>query len=282
MEDIEDILFNDGKIEQEKYANKEHVILPILENCIEFIEKEEQQNKDHYSLFYDNIKKTFTKHLDKLLRAEKMMIRKNILLYFYRKWVAENKIKNKEMLSILLMKKPANDISGINQITILTSPYPNGQTFSCKHDCFYCPNEPAHEDNNWTPQPRSYLFKEPAVMRANRNNFDPYLQTKNRLDSLFICGHKCDKLEFILEGGTFTEYPKPYLYEFFSRFIYCVNTYFDHFDNSISIRPMLSLKEEIELNKHAKCKIIGICIETRPDAILLNDEDGIPMVKNIA
>ena len=182
MEDIEDILFNNDNMEQ--YTDKEDIILPVLEKCITFIIEQEEKNTDHYALFYDKIKKTFTKYLDSLLRERKMMIRKNILLYFYRKWVQEEKIQNKEMLCILLMKKPANDISGINQVTILTSPYPDGQTFSCKHDCFYCPNEPAHEENNWTPQPRSYLFKEPAVMRANRNNFDPYLQTKNRLDSL--------------------------------------------------------------------------------------------------
>lgn len=279
MEDIEDILFNNDNMEQ--YTDKEDIILPVLEKCITFIIEQEEKNTDHYALFYDKIKKTFTKYLDSLLRERKMMIRKNILLYFYRKWVQEEKIQNKEMLCILLMKKPANDISGINQVTILTSPYPDGQTFSCKHDCFYCPNEPAHEENNWTPQPRSYLFKEPAVMRANRNNFDPYLQTKNRLDSLFICGHKCDKLEFILEGGTFTEYPKTYLYNFFCRFIYCVNTYFDHFDNKKKHRAMLSLSEEIDLNKHATCKIIGICIETRPDAILVNDDDGIPWLKTL-
>ena len=170
------------------------------------------------------------------------------------------------------MKKPANDISGINQITILTSPTPDGQNFSCKHDCFYCPNEPAHEENNWTPQPRSYLYKEPAVQRANRNNFDPYDQTINRLDSLLTMGHKCDKLEFIIEGGTFTEYPKQYLKHYFNRFIYACNTYFD----STPKRVMKSLNEEITINKTTQCKIIGICIETRPDAIMENDSDNIP------
>ena len=65
--------------------------------------------------------------------------------------------------------------SGITQITVLTSPRPNGQTFTCEHNCYYCPNEPAHEGNNWTPQPRSYLFGEPAVLRANENKFDMFL-----------------------------------------------------------------------------------------------------------
>lgn len=67
-------------------------------------------------------------------------------------------------------------------MTVLTSPYPtydapgkNGkpgkrkvQRFSCKHNCYYCPNEPGHEGNNFVPQPRSYLHDEPGVRRANR------------------------------------------------------------------------------------------------------------------
>ena len=117
------------------------------------------------------------------------------------------------------MKSPSRDISGINQITILTSPRPFGRDFSCKHDCFYCPNEPAHKGNNYTPQPRSYLYQEPAVLRANNNNFDAFLQTIDRLSTLLMCGHKCDKLEFILEGGTFTEYPKQYLIDYFLKLL---------------------------------------------------------------
>jgi ELP3 family radical SAM enzyme/protein acetyltransferase len=190
--------------------------------------------------------------------------------------IQQKKINVHNLLSKILMKKQANDISGINQITILTSPNPHGRNFSCKHDCFYCPNEPAHKDNNWTPQPRSYLSKEPAVARANRNKFDPIKQTEDRLNSLLICGHKCDKLEFIIEGGTFTEYPKRYLEEFFQDFIYAVNTYFEK-----EKRDKYSLQKEILLNKNAKCRIIGICIETRPDAILENDEDNIPWLKTL-
>ena len=37
------------------------------------------------------------------------------------------------------------NISGITSVTVILHPFPDGQKFSCKHDCFYCPNEPAHE-----------------------------------------------------------------------------------------------------------------------------------------
>ena len=59
----------------------------------------------------------------------------------------------------------------IISVTLVMSPFPNGQSFSCKHNCYYCPNEPAHEGNNWQAQPRSYLYNEPAVLRANQNKF---------------------------------------------------------------------------------------------------------------
>ena len=83
------------------------------------------------------------------------------------------------------------------------SPFPNGQSFSCKHNCYYCPNEPAHKGNNYQAQPRSYLYHEPAVRRANRNNFLAFEQMIDRMDTLFVNGHTIDKLEIIVEGGTY-------------------------------------------------------------------------------
>lgn len=232
----------------------------------------------------NNLKKKFPNYLQKCTNKCKQQYKKTTLLFYYKKFVLLEKVDENKYLELMLMKAPSRDISGINQVTILTSPRPDNQIFSCKHDCYYCPNEPAHKDNNWTPQPRSYLYSEPAVLRANRNNFDPSLQTFNRLKSLLICGHKCDKLEFIIEGGTFTEYPKPYLYRYFRDFVYTSNNFFEivkyGFD-SHKLREKGSLETEINLNKNARCKIIGICIETRPDAILLDDEDGVPWIKTL-
>ena len=56
-----------------------------------------------------------------------------------------------------------------------------------------------------------------------------------------------------------------------------VNTYFD----SKPKREPLSLQEEIHINKYAKSRIIGICIETRHDSILENDEDECPWLKTL-
>ena len=255
MHDIEDTIL---KYNQDTKECDEEIVIQLLHHLktwiIDSYTKYKDSKKDKEIIH--KLRNEIPKVMQKFLRPYKIQIKKASLLYRYKQLREENKIDQIDVLSLLLIKKPSNDISGINQITILTSPTPSGQNFSCKHDCFYCPNEPAHEDNDWTPQPRSYLSKEPAVQRANRNHFHPYEQTKNRLDSLYMCGHKCDKLEFIIEGGTFTEYPKPYLKWFFTQFIYCVNVYFD----SSPKREPKTLEEEITLNTNAKCRIIGICI----------------------
>jgi ELP3 family radical SAM enzyme/protein acetyltransferase len=276
MHDIEDTIL---KYNQDTKECDEEIVIQLLHHLKTWIIDSYTKYKDSKKEkeIIHKLRNEIPKVMQKFLRPYKIQIKKASLLYRYKQLREENKIEPIDVLSLLLIKKPANDISGINQITILTSPTPSGQDFSCKHDCFYCPNEPAHEDNNWTPQPRSYLSKEPAVQRANRNHFHPYEQTKNRLDSLYMCGHKCDKLEFIIEGGTFTEYPKHYLKWFFIQFIYCVNVYFD----SSPKREPKTLEEEIQLNTTAKCRIIGICIETRPDAVLENDEDNIPWLKTL-
>jgi ELP3 family radical SAM enzyme/protein acetyltransferase len=276
MQDLEDII--KAQNSDLKFDYDENLLIDLLNHLINWSENIYEKHMDSLKekQIFVLLRGKLPKEMQKYLRSYKIQISKPVLLYYYRKFIQQNRIKENTMMCLLLIKKPANDISGINQITILTSPTPDGQNFSCKHDCFYCPNEPGHEDNNWVPQPRSYLSKEPAVQRANRNKFEPDLQTQNRLDSLLSCGHKCDKIEFILEGGTFTEYPKKYLKKFFTKFIYTVNTYFDKIK-----RDMYTIEEEITLNKHAKSRIIGICIETRPDAILELDEDGIPWTQTL-
>ena len=106
------------------------------------------------------------------------------------------------LLRLLLRKKPGRNLSGITSITVITAPFPDGQKFSCKHNCYYCPNEPG--------QPRSYLHDEPAVIRANVNNFDPVLQFVDRANALRQKGHIIDKIELIVLGGTWESYPNEY------------------------------------------------------------------------
>ena len=58
--------------------------------------------------------------------------------------------------------------------------------------------------------PKSYLADEPACQRAERNFFDPYLQVASRLHALSAMGHATDKVELIVLGGTWSDYPRAY------------------------------------------------------------------------
>tara|TARA_Y100000389_G_scaffold196495_1_gene229514 strand:+ start:708 stop:2645 length:1938 start_codon:yes stop_codon:yes gene_type:complete len=245
-------------------------------------------------------RKKFENFLNLEFRRSKIVnIRKSILLnvcnyidntsnYIY---FSKNLIDYIDVLKFLLRKRPSRNISGITSITVITEPFPDGQRFSCRHNCYYCPNEPAHEGNNWQAQPRSYLYNEPAVLRANQNSFLAIDQMLSRMDTLYNNGHVIDKIEIILEGGTYTEYPVEYLERFNRDIFYIANVYnnyrklinnvdggvrplFTNLDNVIEyfscIRQPLSIEEETELNKTSDVHIIGISCETRPDA--LDDE----------
>lgn len=217
------------------------------------------------------IRDDFTKTFNKIYRNtyienknKSLIIKKNVIINVFKKtYELDNSDPNVQLLGTLLQKKPSRNISGITSITVITHPYPNGQSFSCKHNCYYCPNEPAHEGNNYQAQPRSYLYDEPAVRRANQHGFDAYCQMKNRMDTLFMNGMKVDKIDIVVEGGTFTEYPIDYLEEYHRDLFYAANTYFDIGEK----RERLSVEEEIKINETAKAHIIGISIETRPDAL---------------
>jgi ELP3 family radical SAM enzyme/protein acetyltransferase len=216
--------------------------------------------------YLNNFNKKFNTKMMSIMRYNGLIVKKSILIYVYKRLTSQNKLRLDYTFISLLQKKPCRNISGITSITVLTSPTPDGQDFSCKHNCYYCPNEPG--------QPRSYLSKEPAVQRANRNNFDPCKQMLDRLNTLLMNGHNIDKLEIIIEGGTFTEYPKEYLEIFICQLIYTTNVYFDDIKRDIK-----SIEEEIKINENAKTKIIGICCETRPDC-LIDENDGDEWLQN--
>jgi ELP3 family radical SAM enzyme/protein acetyltransferase len=200
------------------------------------------------------------------------------------------------------VKKQMRSESGVIVCSILTSPHPEyndpetgdrmKQEFSCKHDCYYCPNEPAHEGNNMVPQPRSYLTTEPAVMRANHNKFDAVRQMYDRLMTYRINGHPLDKLEVIVLGGTLSNYPKSYVREFCRDIYYSANTFLligiddfkqikeDEDEGKIIMktfelkRPRMSLEEEMHANEMAtngELRIIGLTLETRPDEIDIDE-----------
>ena len=184
--------------------------------------------------------------------------------FFYRLLVENKEIEPCPDFEKYNVGKMNRTNSGITQITVLSSPYPNGQAFSCEHNCYYCPNEPAHEGNRMTPQPRSYLFNEPAVRRANANRFDGAEQMWDRMSTLMLCGHDIDKLEVMVLGGTWGSYPTSYRIEFIRDLYYAANTFYC---DSTSRRMRYSMNVEIIINMTAKVRVIGLTLETRPDHI---------------
>ena len=101
-----------------------------------------------------------------------------------------------EKLVAALQMKPRRTASGVATITVITKPW------TCANNCLYCPND--------IRMPKSYLHREPACQRAERAFFDPYLQVSARLHALVDMGHPTDKVELIVLGGSWTDYPAGY------------------------------------------------------------------------
>ena len=199
------------------------------------------------------------KALAPLRKKYKLGPRKSQLLHAYRGLVKRQEILPSWPLEEVLTTKASKSQSGVLVVTVLTSPYPsvNGekpQPFSCKWNCYYCPNEPG--------QPRSYLRDEPAVLRANQNKFDAIMQFTERCATLAQNGHPVDKVELLVLGGTWASYPLDYREAFCRDLYYAANTFWDR-----DKRERKSLEDEITENETAKSKIVGLTLETRPDTI---------------
>jgi ELP3 family radical SAM enzyme/protein acetyltransferase len=271
LEDIEDI-----QAPKLAHTDNGYKTSSVFNGLLENIAEEFKDNIDSFKTASDIDK--FKKCIQK---KYKYTISNAEFIKIYKYLNLEN-----QQLRNLLTKKKCKSNSGVLVITVLTSAHPeyidSGSVkkarFSCKHDCAYCPNEPAHEGNNWVAQPRSYLYSEPAVLRANANDFDPIKQMNSRISSLINMGHIPDKLEIIVLGGTWSEYPRNYQDRFITDLYYAANVYFDTGDGSDSsdsvlpaLRPKKTLEEEIEINETAKVHIIGLTLETRPDTITIEE-----------
>ena len=143
----------------------------------------------------------------------------------------------------VLVKKPSRTLSGVAIVAIMTSPFP------CPHGkCIYCPGGP----DKGTAQ--SYTGHEPAALRAAQYNFDPYGQTKARIEQLNAIGHPTDKIDLIVMGGTFTARPQRYQEWFVKRAFDAMN--------GVDAK---NLEEAQLINERAKNRCIGLTVETRPD-----------------
>ena len=256
MIDLEDLVKDDArfKLLETNYDVYQKIVFEIYDWL--------ENNND-----IKNLKKKFNSYYTTLSHKHRITVTKALLVYTYKKMIMQNEIENNALMWTLLRKRPTRNLSGVDVITILMHPYPNGQEFTCKHDCYYCPNEPPTKENGFLPPPRSYLSEEPAVARGLRNKYDELDQINERITTLIKNGHEADKLEYIIEGGTHSEFPMDYLESFHRNIIYAANVYYDK-----EKREPYSIEKETEINKTAKVKIIGISVETRPDCIVENPE----------
>jgi len=157
-----------------------------------------------------------------------------------------NALKPKEKLRLLqvLRRKTTRTISGVTVIAVMTKPQPCPQP----EPCAYCPGGPTQG------VPQSYTGFEPAAMRGSQNSYDPYLQVRSRISQLTAIGHRVDKVELIVMGGTFPATPPEYQTWFIQR---CLD--------AITGKASANLEEAKANAETSKIRNVGITVETRPD-----------------
>ena len=197
----------------------------------------------------------------KIAKSLKIEIPQNSdLLKSYHKLQKTKRIKENNSFERLLRKRAIRTMSGIAPVAVLTKPY------ECPGKCAYCPTE--------KNVPQSYLSNEPAVMRAIRCNYNPYIQTQFRLKALEANGHIPTKIELIVIGGTWSYFPKNYKYWYIKECFRAANDYYHKAPQKKSITEKSSFKKlkealysEQKRNEKTKYQIIGLTLETRQDYI---------------
>ena len=196
--------------------------------------------------------------------------------------------KQKEKYKNTIKTKPVRTISGVAPLAIMTSPA------KCPHGkCTYCPGGP---NSTFGTTPQSYTGREPATMRAIRNNYDPYLQVFNRLEQYTLLNQTIEKIELIIMGGTFPARTIEYQDSFITFALKALNDFSDLFYKNnkfnlekfktffelpgdknnikrtksiqgkiLKLKKTSNLKKEQLRNETSNIRAIAICIETRPD-----------------
>ena len=212
--------------------------------------------------------------------------------------VAEGAIElDEEAFVSRIRMRPVRTQSGVTPLTVLTKPYP------CPGGCVFCPND--------VRMPKSYLADEPGAQRAALNDFDPYLQTWNRLSTYRAIGHPVGKVEMIILGGTWSSHPEAYQVWFIKRCFEALNDFGSGLDRREEVKRLTpdfrslqgkdgrdynevvgehlrggldgSLVDPRETaawaelegvqkeNEEAHCRCVGLVVETRPDHLSVDE-----------
>lgn len=210
---------------------------------------------------------------------------KSIIATVYHDLITNHQAAPDAHFERLLKVRPIRTLSGVAPVTLLTKPFP------CPGRCVYCPTEPN--------MPKSYLSNEPAAMRAVFNRFHPGHQIATRLATYAVNQHASGKIEIIILGGTWSAYPHSYQ-QWFIHSCYQSCNQFYHAPSATPFTPehasplnasKLERKEHLKrardsyvpppettisdndllqeqmINETARHRIVGLCLETRPDWI---------------
>ncbi|WP_455280468.1 tRNA uridine(34) 5-carboxymethylaminomethyl modification radical SAM/GNAT enzyme Elp3 [[Eubacterium] cellulosolvens] len=212
-------------------------------------------NEDNQKAVCKEVISKLTEDSDKKLDINKLKLESS------KRYKLELLPKNSEILSLAssadfqkllpsLQLKKVRSISGVNIISVMSHPR------ECPHGrCAYCPLVEG--------VPSSYTGKEPAAMRGIQNEFDPYNQVRGRLNQLKAIGHSINKIELIIQGGTFPASPIEYQRSFIKG---CLD--------AITNEPSSSLEDAMNKATKSQNKNVGITLETRPDYATKNEVDN--------
>lgn len=196
------------------------------------------------------------KILKKYPKDGKGLYRHDELVEAYNNAVQSQDLNSSNIIEDRIRMKPTRTHSGVATVTVLMKPYP------CPGQCIFCPN-----DSN---MPKSYISSEPGAQRALTHNFDPYDQTRKRIEALQNIGHYTDKIELIVLGGTCSFYPEQYQIWFVKRCFDALNSFDKDYiiqdisEDSITWEDLYSTHQ---FNETTKCRNVGLVFETRPDYI---------------
>ncbi|MBI2672109.1 tRNA uridine(34) 5-carboxymethylaminomethyl modification radical SAM/GNAT enzyme Elp3 [Candidatus Woesearchaeota archaeon] len=213
-----------------------------------------------------------------------------------KKYKLKKSLSNIELLSHLknqdfkiLLTKPVRTISGVTPISVMSKP----ANCPSQAQCTYCPGGINSVFGN---TPKSYPGNSPGIIRAVRNDYDPYLQVFNRLEHYVLLNQDITKVEFIIMGSTFLFFNKEYKEDFIKYCLKALNDFSEMFvkENKIDFEKFIDFfelpsdfknKDRIERIKNKLLKIkgdttlekeqlrneniysrcIAMCLETRPD-----------------
>ena len=210
------------------------------------------------------------------------IFRKNHLVAGYRLLCERGERSADAELLRRIRARPVRTLSGVAPVTVLTQPWP------CPGQCIFCPDVEG--------MPKSYLPDEPGAMRAVQNDFDPFAQTAGRIAALRANGHPTDKIELLVLGGSWSSYPWDYQEWFIRRCLQAMNeaddgrvtetaagSFAPELEAASASRPpveakvedaapsgtssVASLQELQGINESARCRNVGLVLETRPDLV---------------